>query len=371
MKGEKIRADRLYHIFYVVIVSVIVAIVVVLILTATAEERHPIKVGCILSGSIREAGWNSENYEGLKAACDNAGLGLAVRDNVPDEEMACISATSALASEGCEVIFLASYGYQQYADKLMSFYPEVRFCVTGSEHEDDSLIYCSARLYEGRYLAGLIAGSTTQSDIVGYVAAAPDNEVNRSINAFALGVRKVDPDARVKVIFTGSADDSEKEKSAVSSLVGASADVIAYHQDQESVPEACAAIGADFIGSCEMPADRSAYCLTSIDCNWEKIYTNILRDLKKRGRIKNNIYWLGVSDNAVGLTEYSEKVSLRARYEVSFAEEKIDAGINVFSGGIYDNAGTLRCAEGEALADKSLMFGMDWYVQGVEIYEDQ
>ena len=371
LKIEKVGSDKIYRILYVVIMSVIVSIVLVLILTASAEEKRPVKVGCVFNGSVSEAGWNGANYEGISAACDSAGLELAVRENIPEEEMACLSAVSSLTSEGCEVIFLVSYGYQNFADKFVSVYPDVRFCVTGSDCDNDSLIYCLGRVYEGRYLAGIAAGVTTRTDTIGYVAAMPNNEVNRGINAFTLGVRKVNPDARVKVIFTNSWDDSEKEKNAVKSLADASADIIAYHQDQEDVPEACDALGIDFIGCYEMKGEYSDHYLTSINCDWKKIYGNILRFLQTRKKLKNNIFWLGVSDGAVELTDFSENVSLRARYEVTFAVESMNAGVNVFSGEIYDSEGNLRCQEGEAISEKGLIFDMDWYVQGVEIYEDR
>ena len=371
MKGEKIRADKIYHILYVVIMSVIVTLVVVQILTATSEEKYPVKVGCILNGSVSEPGWNGANFDGISAACRSAGLELSVRDNVPEDEMACLSAASSLTADGCEIIFLVSYGYENYTGKLLSLYPDVRFCVTGSETMDDRLIYYLGRTYEGRYLAGIVAGITTETDVIGYVAAMPNNEVNLGINAFALGVRKVNPDARIKVVFTGSWSSIEKETEAVSALKSASADIIAYHQDRENVPAACEDLGIDFIGCYEMAGEYSTHCLTSVECDWEKVYGSILRDIRNRKKITDNIYWPGMSEDAVGLTDYSEKVSLRARYEVSFAAEKIKAGMNVFSGEIFDNNGVLRCAEGEAVGDRSLIFGMDWYIQGVEIYEDK
>ena len=369
MKGEKIKADKIYHILYVVIMSVIVSLVVVLILTASAEEKRPVKVGCILNGSMSEPGWNGANYDGISAACKSAGLELSVRENVPEEEMPCLSAASSLVSDGCEVIFLVSYGYEAYTEKLLSLHPDVRFCVTGSDTMDERLIYYLGRLYEGRYLAGLVAGCTTKSNVIGYVAAMPNNEINRGINAFTLGVRKVNPDAVVKVVFTGAWSSGGAEREAVEALKAASADVIAYHQDQESVPEACEALGVDFIGCYEMVGVYSPHCLTSIECEWDKVYGNILRDIRNRKRLVKNIYWLGVSDGAVSLSDYSQNVSLRARYEVSFATDDIKAGMNVFSGEIYDNKGMLRCAEGEAIGDKSLIFGMNWYIQGVERYE--
>ena len=58
------------------------------------------------------------------------------------------------------------------------------------------------RMYQPRYLTGIVAGKMTKSNIIGYVAAHPIPEVIRGINAFTLGVRSVNPNAKVHVVWT-------------------------------------------------------------------------------------------------------------------------------------------------------------------------
>jgi basic membrane protein A len=367
LDSEQKYGGKTLHILYLVAMLVIVTLSIVLILTTSAQGNAPLKVGCVFSGSVTETGWNSANYAGISEACASGTTELMIRENIPEEEMPCISAVDSLVAENCSMIFLTSYGYERFTEKLMISYPNVKFCVTGSENADDRLIYYFGRMYEGRYLAGLIAGLTTKSNVVGYVAAMPNNEVNRGINAFALGVRKMNPEARVKVIFTGAWDDAEKEKAAVQKLADMSADVMAYHQNRENVPQMCDELGIDFIGTYKLSGEYSDHCLTCVDCRWDNIYGSIIRDYQNRRVEHGGIYWTGYSDGAVMLTGFSERVSVRARYEVSFAEERLDAGMNVFSGEIYDNTGVLRCSVGESLGDNSLIYGMDWYLEGVEI----
>lgn len=362
--------NKIYRVLYIAIMVIIVVTALVLILTAQPVEARPLKIGCIFSGRVDETGWNGSNYGGISSACEAAEIELCVRENIPEEEQACVEAVASLVGENCSVVFLTSYGYEQYADRLTGSYPGIKFCVTGSDTEDTAATYYLGRMYEGRYLAGIVAGLTTKTNVIGYVAAMPNNEVNRGINAFAIGVKRVAPDARVKVIFTGSWDDAEKEKAAARKLAEMSADVMTYHQNQESVPEVCDELGIDFIGYNRVGGEYSEHFLTSIECSWDKIYTSIIRDIQN-GRNPGGMYWFGISDGAIRLTDYSENVSIRARYEVMFAINRINAGRNVFSGEIYDNSGVLRCAAGETLSDSSLIHSMDWFAEGVDIYEGE
>jgi basic membrane protein A len=87
------------------------------------------------------------------------------------------------------------------------------------------------RIYEARYLSGVVAGKMTTSNLVGYVAAHPIPEVIRGINAFTMGVRSVNPGAKVRVVWTNTWYDPVKEREAAVALLDAGADIIAQHQD--------------------------------------------------------------------------------------------------------------------------------------------
>jgi basic membrane lipoprotein Med (substrate-binding protein (PBP1-ABC) superfamily) len=50
---------------------------------------------------------------------------------------------------------------------------------------------CFPKLYECRYLSGMIAGRMTKTNVIGYVGSFPLPMIIRQANAFALGVRKV------------------------------------------------------------------------------------------------------------------------------------------------------------------------------------
>jgi len=104
------------------------------------------------------------------------------------------------------------------------------------------------RMYQARYLSGIIAGSMTKTNIIGYVAAHPIPEVIRGINAFTLGVRSVNPKAVVKVVWTNTWYDPGTERNAADSLLDVGADVLTMHQDTPATLQAAEKRGKYCIG---------------------------------------------------------------------------------------------------------------------------
>lgn len=359
----------LYRIVYIALFTVAVVAAVVLILNSTEGNREKTKVGCMLTGARDEPGWNMNNYTGLAEACADNYAELHVLENIPEERETCLKAIRTLAGDGCRMIFLTSYGYAEYAAELTDEYPDIMFYANGSEYSAKNMTYFFARMYQGRYLSGIAAGLTTKTNVIGYVAAMPNNEVNRGINAFTLGVRSVNPDAKVKLIFTGSWDDPEKEAQSVERLAAESVDIIAYHQNEETVPQTCERLGIDFIGYHMLSGKYSAHMLTSVSCRWRRLYSVVLRDDLSGRNAYVSDHWLGMNDMILQMSAPSANVGSDAVQSMLDAKKRIESGKDVFSGIIYDNNGQLRCGEGETIPDKTLLTGMDWFAEGVEIIE--
>ena len=81
---------------------------------------------------------------------------------------------------------------------------------------------------DGRYMDGIVAGSLTKSNIIGYPVGFPFEEVNRALNAFTLGAREVNPDAEVRAVYLNTWFDPAIEQQAAEALANAGADVIAH-----------------------------------------------------------------------------------------------------------------------------------------------
>ncbi len=183
------------------------------------REEQGYKIGLILSGAIDEAGWNGMHYEGLKTACEKAKVQLLVRENVKEFTGECERAVREMAKEKTDMIVLSSYGYSEEVADCVSDYPEISFYTNSSENHDKNMTSYFVRMYQARYLSGVLAGMRTESERIGYVAAMPNHEVNRGISAFTLGVRSVNPDAEVVVAWSGAWDDAQMEAECARKLI--------------------------------------------------------------------------------------------------------------------------------------------------------
>ncbi|MGN0317744.1 MAG: BMP family ABC transporter substrate-binding protein [Lachnospira sp.] len=357
-----------------VLLGIIVLLLVILIaiLSSMGKNVSPKeKIGFIMTGSMGEEGWNGMHYEGVSAACESLDVELLVKENVKEFAGECGPAIEELVKQGCKMIILSSYGYTEEVKDVIDKYPEVTFFENAFNYHTNNVTSYFARLYQARYLAGIVAGMTTQNNNIGYVAAMPNSEVNRGISAFTLGARSVNPDAVVTVAWSNSWDNEEEERKQADNLINnAGVDVITYHQNQAYVVDEAEKLGVYSIGYHQSPLNCSDKFLTTVVCDWKLTYEAIIRQYLRGNTSNLKFYWVGIDENAVKLTDYSSAVSEEIKNEVNKAKNEILAGHDVFSGEIYDNKGTLRCKPKQVIRDEVLLEQFDWYVEGVKFYAE-
>jgi basic membrane protein A len=358
---------------FIGIAIIVVALLVITIVSMDMEkDDEKIKVGFIMSGHIEDEGWNGMHYNGIKKACDDLGAELIIKENVAEFKGECKRAVKELAKEEVNVIILSSYNYTEEVYKLVKEYPDIAFYGNSSEYHEDNMTSYFVRYYQGRYLAGVLAGLQTKSDKIGYVAAMANNEVNRGINAFTLGVRSVNKKAKVLVSWTGSWDNEKKEKEVAKKLIDKKkVDVITYHQNQSYVIEVADEKGISSIGYHEVFSEFSDKYLGSVICNWEMVYKEIVKEILHGRTNSEENFWLGMEKEVVDLEIISDKLPKKSVEKIKNVKTSIAEGKEIFSGVIYDNKGEKRCDNGESISDDILLEHMDWYVEGVKIYEDK
>ncbi len=354
-----------------IIAGIIIGVGILVLISLMGYKKNDVpKVGLILTGSTADEGWNGVHYQGVLAACEELGAELIVKENVPEQKENCDKAILQLVEEGAEMIILSSYAYPTLMRDTIGQYPEVAFYGISAEYLEDNLTSYFGRMYQARYLAGVLAGLKTENGQVGYVAAMPNSEVNRGINAFALGVRSVRADATVNVIWTYSWDNQKLEEQATATLIEeVGVDVITCHQNQSYVSAYADSRGVYSIGYNEPVAGLSEKHLTAAVWNWDRLYYEIVREFKQGNANSVKSHWFGLDTGVVALADYSSEVTEEEKQKVEAAKERILAGQDVFSGVIYDNNGELRCDTGESVSDEVLLKKMTWFVDGVKLYE--
>ena len=353
------------------IIGLLLVIIVISILSFGRETSNKkVKIGVILPGSSDEAGWNGVHYNGIKKACDELDIDMEVYENVSEYSGGCEIAIRKMAKKGIKIIFLESFNYPDEVIEVIKEFPDISFYCCSSELDISNYTAYFARVYQARYLSGIIAGMETKTNNIGYVAAMNNCEVNRGINAFTLGVKSVNPDATVYVSFTDSWDNESKEREEVNALYSdCNVDIVSYHQNQPFVVDEAIKLGINAIG---YNIDRGSYpdrLITSVQTDWKVVYEAILSNFIQKKPDNVNRYWIGIEKDAVRLSFYSDMVSDKTKEAVQNAYDEILDNKEIFSGVIYDNKGNRICNENEVIKDEMLLKNMDWFVEGVVEYD--
>src|SRR3569833_574882 len=199
-------------------------------LIPTAHSQAPLKVGFVYVAPVTPTGWVHQHDEGRKAV--EHALGARVKttfvDNVPEGPDA-ERVIRDLAQQGYGLIFTPSFGYMEPTLKVAREFPAVKFeSITGYKTAPN-VATANARYYEGRYLSGVVAGRMSKPHVAGYIAGFPIPEVLQGLNAFALGLRSVDPKAQVKVVWLNAWFDPARERDAAKTLFNQDVDVSSFH----------------------------------------------------------------------------------------------------------------------------------------------
>ena len=327
---------------------------------------EPFKVGFVYVSPVSDAGWTFQHDSGRKEMEKALGGKVVTKyvENVPEGADA-ERVIRELAQSGNKLIFTTSFGYMNPTLKVAKQFPKTDFeHATGYKTDANVGIY-NARFYEGRYLAGIVAGKMTKSNVAGYVAAFPIPEVVMGINAFTRGMKSVNPKAEVKVVWVNSWFDPGREREAAETLVSQGADVLTHHTDSTAVVQAAE---AKKVYSVAYHSDMSKYGptseLTAVTHQWGAYYTRAVQDAMS-GKWKPGNVWGGIKDGMIKLAPFNKVVPQDVQDLVKKAEAEIAAGkLNPFTGPMKDNTGKERLAAGKTITDAELS-KMDYYVEGV------
>ena len=332
-----------------------------------AQAADPFKVGFVYVGPIGDHGWTYRHDEGRKAV--EAAFGDKVKttyvENVsegPDAERV----IRQLASSGHGLIFTTSFGFMNPTLKVAKEFPKVKFeHATGYKRAPNLSTY-SGRFYEGRHVAGLIAGHMTKTNVIGYIASFPIPEVVRGINAFTLALRSVNPKAEVKVVWVNTWYDPGKEGDAAKALIDQGADVISQHTDSPAPLQVAESRGAFAIGQAsDMKRFAPKAQLMAIVDDWNPYYVARTKAAME-GTWKSQDTWDGIEPGMVVVASINKSLPDNVRAKAMQAVEDLKSGkVHAFDGPVKDQSGTVRVPAGEHASDEMLL-GMDWYVEGVQ-----
>lgn len=328
-------------------------------------QAEPLKVGFVYVSPIGEAGWTWQQDIGRRQLEEALGDKVVTQyvEDVPEGADA-ERVIRDLAQQGNKLIFTTSFGYMNPTLKVAKQFPDVKFVHSTGYKTADNVAVTNARFYEARYLAGIVAGKMTKSNVAGYVGAFPIPEVLQGINAFTRGMRSVNPDAEVRVIWVNSWYDPGKERDAALALMGQGADILTHHTDSTATVQVAEEQGKYAVA---YHSDMSKFApkgqLVAVTHHWGDYFTKAAREVID-GTWKSDMTWGGLKAGMARIEGFGPAVpeDVRALVEEK-RQEIIDGKLTPFDAPLKDNTGKVVLESGSL--DDDALSRMNYYVEGV------
>jgi simple sugar transport system substrate-binding protein len=336
--------------------------------SAAAAKPEPLKVAFAYVGPVGDGGWTFAHDNARKAVEKEFGDKVATSfvEKVPEAADA-ERVFRDMVGQGNKLIFGTTFGYMEPMLKVAPDAKDVRFeHATGYKQADNMRTYDS-RTYEGAYMAGVIAGKMTKTNVLGVVGSIPIPEVIRNINAFTLGAQSSNPKVKTKVVWVNEWFNPPKETEAAQSLINGGVDVLMQNTDSSAVLQTAEKNGKYAFG---WDSDMTAYGpkahLASSIINWAPYYIKAVGDALGGKWSGNQHNWWGVKEGAIDIVSIADVVPA----ETKEAVEKVKAGLKdgsfvIWKGPITGSDGKVILKKDE-VADDKFLSGISFYVKGVE-----
>ena len=336
-------------------------------ITGAVAQAKKTKVAFVYVGPIGDHGWSYQHHQALLAVQKEFGDKVEAThiENVsegPDAERV----VDQLVQADNDLFFTTSFGFMNPTLKVAARNPKVKFEHVSGFKRADNLATSNIRYYEGRYVAGIMAGKMSKSKTIGYIASFPIPEVVMGINAAYLGAKSVNPDVKFKVIWVSSWFDPGKEADAAKALADQGADVLFQHTDSPAPMKFAEERGILAVGQASnMAAFGPNAQITALVNNWAPYDISRVKAVMD-GSWKSGDVWGGLDSGMLTMAPYGKKVPADVAALADAAKAKITKGeLHPFTGPLKKQDGTEFLKAGEKIADKDLS-GMNFYVQGID-----
>jgi simple sugar transport system substrate-binding protein len=344
---------------------------------ATAATAAPAQkaftAGFIYVGPKGDYGYNQAHAEGAKVVGGMSGVKVREEENVPETEAVQKTMESMIELDGASVIFPTSFGYfDPHILKVAQKYPNVTFLHCGGLYQEGkhpaNVGSYFGYIDEAQYVSGIVAGMTTKSNKLGFIAAKPIPQVLRNVNSFTLGARSVNPKVTTSVVFTGDWSLPVKEAEAANSLADQGVDVLTMHVDSPKVIVETAEKRGIFVTGYH--ADQSTLApkgyLTGALWNWGKIYSDYVTSIQS-GKTYPHLLRGGFKEGFIKMSPYGAAVSEAARGKADEAKAKLtDGTLVIYTGPIKDNTGKVVIPAGTTQTQTDITLEkMNYLVEGV------
>jgi basic membrane lipoprotein Med (substrate-binding protein (PBP1-ABC) superfamily) len=218
VRGTKVRSKWRYAAFILCFAA-----------CAPKPAHTGLRVGLITPGSIADAAWNSGAYAGLQRIHDSLGVPVShVEARTPAEQE---DALRTFAAQGYRLVFAHGFEFQEPAERVSAQYPNTIFIVTSGARVHGNVAPIIFPLEEASYLAGMVAGGLTRSNILGFVGGIELPPIKAAYEGWVDGAKAVNPKVQSREIYLNSFDDAAAGREAALALVRVGADMFHHNAD--------------------------------------------------------------------------------------------------------------------------------------------
>jgi len=334
-------------------------------------------IGFIYVGAKDDYGYNQAHAEGAAGVAKIPGVKIVEQASVPETTEVQEAMRNMIEEDGVTVLFPTSFGYfDPHILELAKEYPEVQFFHCGGLYQEGmpkNVGSYFGYIDEAQYVAGIIAGHTTKTGKLGFIAAKPIPQVLRNINSFTLGARTVKPEITTQVIFTGDWALPVKEAEAANSMADQGVDVLTCHVDSPKVVIETAEKRGIF--SSGYHANQATLApkgyLTGAEWDWTKVYSDYAKMIKAgktliNGGIPNTLRG-GLKEGFLKMSPYGSVVAQAAQKDADGVKAKfMDDTMVIYQGALKDNAGKVVIPAGKSFKQQDTeLEKMNWLAEGV------
>jgi basic membrane protein A and related proteins len=196
---------------------------------AAGDTSKVFRVALLTPGPISDQSWNGGAYQGLMRIRDSLGAKVShIQTKTPAEFE---EQFRQYGAQGYDLIIGHGFEFQDAAKRVGAEFPKSVYITTSSSASGSNVGGIEFAFGDASYLAGMVAGTMTRSNVLGVIGGTELPPVKASFDAFTRGAKAVNPNVTVLTSFIGNWDDVSAGKEQALAQIGRGADVIFQNAD--------------------------------------------------------------------------------------------------------------------------------------------
>jgi len=194
-----------------------------------STDGTTLKVALLTSGPVSDQAWNGGAYQGLLRIRDSLGAKIS---NIQTKTPAEIEENfRQYGTQHYDLVFGHGFEFQDPALRVSPEFPKTAYIIASGNKTGANVSSIKFDFGDGAYLAGIVAGANTKSNVIGVIGGTELPPVVDAFEAFEAGAKSVNPKVMVLKSYVGNWDDVSAAKEQAIAQIARGADMIFQNAD--------------------------------------------------------------------------------------------------------------------------------------------